>query len=597
MDLLVPGITAGKVLDLGSFGRWNSELSGDFNHPSDYKEIVTVIIPPEVEKITDSFNSFPALKALILPGGSISIKNSFNNSPNIQTIYSRKPSIEKNLNPYFMNTVHISKSFLNTPIRNIDLSQYGLNNTYQGIYRSFRLQSPYDLAYFRELGRIRLSTNPRGSISIPVNISSIAKIISIDTRNIQDFDISIHQNIDDNLSSIRYIIIERNTTKIGYGSIYGLHHLPNLKYIYLPSNIRINLYETILDCGTNYGGVTLLCDESVELINLDTTTCKVMSCKSLSEAAKIISEDVKKEFEIMQTGLYKGKVVGLNKKYIHPSYIGRLSELSRLEDSLDAGKDGIIHDDERSKIYFGKLHIIQQFGMKISQEDIDRNLYAELGGNEQEILYKTVAAENPFTGEKLLCSKVIFLSNSVQGRIVTVVGAGNTVKEQYLIPDYTWVYYLYYYAKLPIIFGDYIAIEKSFLYHPENIAMVIQGKPIPEYLRKRILDLISNYLNLGGEYEYGECAFYRYDILYDRVFKITLSMAEEVTPLVQSVMSSPLSLDSFNELIKNSDLSHTFRVAKIYYSFNEWMKSNQRLYETLITKTQKILSKGWEKAS
>ena len=72
------GVIVNGILDLRTFGAWEYIIESDFNNDLDYSSVITVIIPPEVSLIEDSFNNLTNLRKVILCGKILSIQRSFN---------------------------------------------------------------------------------------------------------------------------------------------------------------------------------------------------------------------------------------------------------------------------------------------------------------------------------------------------------------------------------------------------------------------------------------------------------------------------------------------------------------------------------------
>lgn len=300
-----------RILDLRTVGNWNATLDGDFNS-LEYSRVEVLILPDTIKKVVNTGDGFTGLKELIAPG-LIKIYNSFNNSPNLKTI-----KLYNDLNKKV--AVFIDYSFKNT-----------LYNTLH-VQQCLRVMGSFNLTlgepcvgYWRGILEVKTS-----STHIPL----LCKMLTLAVKNKETPNFNLQFP-----STVRYIVLDNPEHYKTSLARNFLNYLCNLKYVFIPKGVTVDLCENFILSGTCYKGTTFLYEDGAIIKNAEVSFSEIRRVKDVNEARDIILRDISEESKIAISYLTKSAAlhIPIQKDEVHPSFIPINKILEQYNENMGVG--------------------------------------------------------------------------------------------------------------------------------------------------------------------------------------------------------------------------------------------------------------------
>lgn len=572
------GVIVNGILDLRTFGAWEYIIESDFNTDLDYSSVITVIIPPEVSLIEDSFNNLTNLRKVILCGKILSIQGSFNRSPKLESMIYNKAIAKNTEDDSDFAQLTIQRSFAESYASHLDFS--GIKKLQ--VYKSFRAYKDSDIQFYRTLTQVDLSCN--GSLEeLPLFLNNYGALLTFDTKNYYSVILHWRDIAPDEPIQLRYLILKSSgNSKDGIPINIRLDNnqrLENLKYIYCPPNTNLSLlFGSCI--GVNYGGVTILCDKSVVVTDNLGVEVKTRMCSSVDEAMDIIKADFEEERALMSRYLPKANLIKADRDLLHSSFIPCITIYSKVfENPINTDLSKL------SKLRFLWVErLTKTFGVRVSLDT-----YPSLGVKTSTDWYASFHYLDDNFDFHLIEAYKQFSPNF---QVIKIYDSHNESIQLYKLPYYVPLHKSFRYPDLDFRAGDLfnIAVFENYL------SAIVGGNPIPKKYVLNLLDVLEISLNLGVK-KHSQNVLYRYDPLYDRVLEIEIAVnSREILNDIDIIENAEiLSLVSFSYLYKRSfALPYSCCILiKGIYSLDEWVKQEPVQYKSIKSRLEKITDDNW----
>lgn len=533
----IPSITDSKVLDLGKIGNWELIIKDDFNS-SDLGNIETLIIPNNIKHLINFGNGFTGLRYLKATG-LYDLEDSFNNSPLLSMIdLSDEDETTKGKEEDKKDSIFIASSFKQTTFDSLITSgRIALYNSFSKLLFSLNddEMSVDELSYWGHKCRLSIcgfykwdsEILAEGALPLLACKSVIIDLQYYEYSNNRYYLTRFVNNY------TRYIILNCTKTKPNEPKELklGFTGLINLKYVFVPANVKIDLKECFVGSGGNYGGITFLCERESSLEYLGLSLHKVIKVDGLDHAMSIIDSDMDKESKLMKSVIQKSGVFGITAgdPYLHPSFLNWKREFSnRVKPSNLAIDQAIIHKVARSLLELFSFDIDNS---KFTEDKLiinHRVLASDTMGNTQLCWdYCLSKLDGSFWGQRmtLLSGDKIILSRNKTGIVEQFIDRYNG--ETLLYP------------------GD-VLVHNRYCRPTDNFYCTIHNKPCTSQYIHTIFNFIKKCICIYIDYNNGHRPLVRIDDYYSSLAKTGSFMLPDDEGTDESFRELNLTYHMFN---------------------------------------------------